>query len=99
MDGSSWVALAVFFLGIVARVFVPFLIKRAKYPDAPDSKWNWKYVWPQLITVGILVLVAPLVSDDIEGLLSLAIVPAYLSGWGAADLGKTLFIDTGVSKV
>ena len=98
MDSTSWIALGVFFLGIIARVFVPFLIKRAKHPDAPDSKWNWKYVWPQLIVVLVLVLVAPLVADDLNNLLSLGVVPAYLSGWAAADIGKTLFIDTEVVK-
>lgn len=87
-----------FGLGAIARVFVPWLIKRVREPDSPESKWNWRYLWPQLVTVLVLLLVAPLVAGDLDKTLALAPVPAYLSGWAIADLGKTIFVDTGLVK-
>lgn len=87
----NWVALAVFLLGVVARVFVPWLIARVK--DPANSQWSIKYVWPQLVAVLVLLLVAPIVAPDIEEVGQLSIVPAYILGWGTADLGKTLFLD------
>ncbi len=89
----NWVVLGVFLLGVVARVFVPWLIVRSK--DPANGKWSWKYFWPQLIAVLVLLLVAPIVAPDIEEVGQLSVVPAYILGWGTADLGKTLFLDVG----
>jgi hypothetical protein len=87
----NWVSLAVFILGVVARVFVPWLIARSK--DPANGQWSWKYLWPQLIAVLVLILVAPIVAPNIEEVGQLSMVPAYILGWGTADLGKTLFLD------
>ncbi len=87
----NWFALVVFLLGFVARVFVPWLIARSKNPA--NSQWSWRYVWPQLIAVIVLLLVAPIVAPNIEEVGQLSMVPAYILGWGTADLGKTLFLD------
>ena len=49
-----WLALLIFLAGVLARVFVPWLIVRYKRPDDPDSKWTWRYIFPQLIAVVVL---------------------------------------------
>lgn len=88
-----WLALVLFGLGVLARVFVPWLIVRIKKPDDPESKWSWRYIWPQLVAVLVLLLVAPILMDDPEALTDMRPVMAYIVGWGTADLGKTLFLD------
>jgi hypothetical protein len=91
-----WLPVVAFGLGAAAKLFVPWLIKRYRNPDSPESKWNWRYLWPQLAAFVVVVLVAPLITPDIDTILTLSPVPAYLAGWGLGDQAKTLFLDTGV---
>lgn len=88
--------IAAFGLGALGKLFVPWLIKRYRNPDAESSKWNWTYLWPQLAGFAVVLLVAPLISPDIDTISTLPWVPAYLAGWGLGDQVKTLFLDTGV---
>ena len=88
-----WLALLIFLAGVLARVFVPWLIVRYKRPDDPDSKWTWRYIFPQLIAVVVLLLVAPILMDDPEALTEMRPVMVYILGWGTADIGKTIFLD------
>ena len=88
-----WLALLIFLAGVLARVFVPWLITRYRKPDDPKSKWNWRYVFPQLIAFLVLVLVAPIIMDDPEALTTMRPVMVYIAGWGTADIGKTIFLD------
>lgn len=91
-----WLPIIAFGLGAAAKLFVPWLIKRYRNPDAPDSQWNWRYFWPQLAALAVVLLVAPLITPDIETISTLPPVAAYLAGWGLGDQAKTLFLDTGV---
>lgn len=79
-------------LGALSNVFVPWLIKRVKDPDSPDSKFSWRYVWPKLVTFLIILLVAPVIGN-VEAITGLTFVPAYLAGWAIADLGQTFILD------
>ena len=88
-----WLALLIFLAGVLARIFVPWLIVRYKKPDDPESKWSWRYVFPQLIAFLVLILVAPILMDDPESLTEMRPVMIYIAGWGTADLGKTVFLD------
>jgi hypothetical protein len=47
-------------LGILSRVFLPWLISRrnAAHTGQP-LPWSWRYVWPQLVSVGVVVLLLP----------------------------------------
>ncbi len=87
----NWLAFGGFVLGVLARVMVPWLVKRYRNPD--NAKWSWRYVWPQALGFFILLLVTPLVANDVEAVNTMKPVMAYLAGWGVADLGKTLFLD------
>lgn len=89
----NWLALGGFVLGALARVFVPWLVKRYRYPDDPDSKWTWRKVWPQFLGFGIVLVVSPVIADDPEAINTMKPVMAYMAGWGVADFAKTMFLD------
>ena len=82
MDALPWLMLL---LGAVARIFLPFLIARR---DDPSLSWEWRYVWPQLLSIGIFVLLLPLLVDDLAGMADLDLQYAWLVGYGAASFGR-----------
>lgn len=90
------IAIGAFAVGTLAKLLVPWLIKRYRNPDAPDSAWNWRYFWPQLVGFVVVLLVAPVLNPDISKVNMLPPFAAYLAGWGTADMAKTLVLDTGV---
>lgn len=79
----GWFGLA---LGLVSRIFVPWL--KARSDDPENAKWSWRYVWPQLIAVVIAGLLLPLVVSDLAGIGEMAFGAAWLIGWAAADIGR-----------
>ena len=76
-------------LGVVARVFVPWLAKRREQPES--AKWAWPYVWPQLISVVLILLLLPVVVSDMSIVSSLPFPAAWLAGWAAADIGRETY--------
>jgi len=82
MNALPWLLLL---LGAVARIFLPFLIARR---DDPSLSWEWKYVWPQLLSLGIFVLLLPLLVDDLANVGELDAQYAWLVGYGAASFGR-----------
>lgn len=94
MDTSlylGWVGLG---LGVISRIFIPWLNARRVNPD--EANWSWRYVWPQLIAVVIVILGLPLLLSNVEGIGQLAFAPAYLIGWAVADVGR--FVDNAVNN-
>lgn len=87
----GWVGLG---MGVVSRIFIPWLNARRVNPD--EAQWSWRYIWPQLVAVAIVALGLPLVLGSVEGIGELAFVPAYLIGWAVADVGR--FVDKAVTK-
>ena len=81
-----WLSLLI---GIMARVFIPWLAVRQQNPD--KGKWAWEYVWPQLLSAGLILLVLPLVIADLTVIQSLPYQAAWLVGWAAADLGRKAY--------
>ena len=73
------------FLGAIARICLPFLIARR---DDPSLSWDWKYVWPQVLSVLIFILILPLLVDDLAGVSDLDLQYAWLVGYGAASFGR-----------
>lgn len=71
--------------GIVSRIFVPWLIARR---EDPTLSWTWRYVWPQLVSVLVIVLLLPLLLSDLDKTGELPLTAAYLTGWAAADIGR-----------
>ena len=92
----NWLAVGAFGLGALAKLLVPWLLKRYRYPDATDSQWNWRYFWPQLVAFAIVALVAPVLFPNIEMINTMTPFMAYLAGWGLGDQAKTLILDTGI---
>ena len=82
MNALPWLLLL---LGAVARIFLPFLIARR---DDPSLSWEWRYVWPQLLSLGIFVLLLPMLVDDLANVGELDAQYAWLVGYGAASFGR-----------
>lgn len=76
-------------IGVVARIFIPWLAKRQMNPA--EAQWDWAYVWPQLLAVLMVLMLLPLVIDDISSLGQNTPQVAWLMGWGAADLGREIY--------
>jgi len=83
---APWLSMT---LGVVARVFVPWLAKRRQEPD--KAKWNWKFVWPQLVSVALIFLLLPLLIGDLADMGGLPWQAAWLAGWAAADIGRETY--------
>lgn len=77
-----WILLV---LGILARIFVPFLLARR---DDPSLGWDWKYVWPQLISFAIIALMLPVILPNLASISGLDPQAAFLAGWAAGDIGN-----------
>ena len=85
----NWLPIAAFFVGVVSRIFVPWLAKRRKNPE--EAQWGWRYVWPQLLSVLLVILVLPLAVQDLDAIVSMQWAMAWLAGWGAADVGREIY--------
>jgi hypothetical protein len=83
---APWVSMI---LGVVARVFVPWLARRRENPEA--AKWNWTFVWPQFLSVGLIFLLLPLLIGDLAEMGGLPWQAAWLAGWAAADIGRETY--------
>ena len=81
-----WISMGV---GVMARVFVPWLARRRENPE--EAQWNWKFVWPQLLSVGLIFLLLPLLVGDLAGMAGMPWQAAWLAGWGAADIGRETY--------
>ena len=51
----------------------------------PALTFEWHFVWPKLLTVGILVLLLPILVDDLAAVGAMGLQAAFLGGWTAAD--------------
>lgn len=92
MDISLYLGWVGLLLGVLSRIFIPWLNARRLNPEKAD--FSWPFVWPQLAAVVIVALGLPLVITNIEAVGQLALTSAYLIGWGAADVGR--FVDKAV---
>ena len=81
-----WVSLGI---GVLARVFVPWLAKRRGHPE--NAQWNWRYVWPQALSVVLIFSLLPLVVSDLGAVSRLPFQAAWLAGWAAADIGRETY--------
>jgi hypothetical protein len=78
-----WLSL---FVGLVARIVVPWLAVRQSNPQ--EANWSWRFVWPMVVSFVLVFLVLPLVIADLTVVSTLPYQAAWLMGWGAADLGR-----------
>ena len=83
---APWVSMVV---GVLARIFVPWLAKRREKPE--EAKWSWPFVWPQLLSVVIIFLMFPLLIGDLAITGELPWQAAWLAGWAAADIGRETY--------
>ena len=81
-----WISLSI---GVLARVFVPWLAKRRENPQG--AEWAWKFVWPQVIAVALIFLLLPVVVSDLGAVSQLPFQVAWLAGWAAADIGRETY--------
>ena len=64
-------------LGIVSRILVPWLIARR---DDPSLSWTWRYIWPQLVSFVVIVLMLPLLVSDLANVSTLELQVSFLVG-------------------
>lgn len=81
-----WISLL---LGLLARIFLPYLAKRREDPENAD--WSFRYVWPQLLGVGMIIIMLPLAINDLAAVSSLPPQAAWILGWGGADIGRKAY--------
>jgi len=81
----TWLAWLLLLLGGLSRVLLPFLLERR---DNPELSWDWRYLWPQLLSFIIFVLLLPLLVDDLASIGALDPQNAWLVGYGAASFGR-----------
>ena len=81
-----WVLLI---LGVLSRVFIPWLAKRRENPA--EAKWDWKFVWPQLVAAVLILLLLPVLVTDLEAVGTLPLQVGWLAGWAAADIGRKTY--------
>lgn len=89
MDVSTLLPWLSLFVGLAARIFVPWLAKRQQ--DADASAFEWKYVWPQLLSVALILFVLPIVVSDLSLVSNLPYQAAWLLGWAAGDIGRQTY--------
>lgn len=82
MEYAPWIS---FGIGILARIFVPWLNERRK---KPSLGWDMRYVWPQILGVIVIGLALPLLVPDLLSVGELTPQNAWLEGYGAASLGR-----------
>ena len=85
MEILAWISLVI---GMLGRVFIPWLVARQGDTSLP---WEWKFVWPQMLSFLLVILVVPLVIPDLDAITSLGPQAAWLVGWGAADVGRQTY--------
>lgn len=86
---SEWIGLISLLVGLAARIVVPWLAVRQQDPE--NAAWSWRFVWPMLLSFGIVVLLLPLIIQDLESIRELPYQAAWLVGWGAADIGRKAY--------
>lgn len=84
---AGWISLIV---GILARVFVPWLAKRQLDPEG--AEWDFKkYVLPQLLSFVLILILLPLIVSELDTIGGLPWQAAWLAGWGAGDIGRQTY--------
>lgn len=86
------IAAVVFFvLGILANVFIPYLLElqaAAEDPENHPGVLSWKYVLPKIIAVLVLIFTLPLTYPDLDTVLSLPWQTAFIAGYGVSAVGE-----------
>ena len=72
-------------LGIISRTLLPFLLT---VKDAPDTKFDRKFLLPVLMGVFANLLLAPAVFQSLSA--EAGWIVAYLAGYGTTDLSRDL---------
>jgi len=86
-------------IGILARMFIPYLVKLWKNnrKEEPEKmNWEWKYLRGQLIAVVIVGVALPLLVKDLSSVAEMNQQLAWLSGYAIADIGR--FVDATVTE-
>ena len=89
MDAILSMSMASLLVGLAARVFIPWFAKRRK--DPANAKWSWPFVWPQLLSFGILILLLPLLVKELDRIADVPAQAAWLIGWAAGDIGRKTY--------
>lgn len=85
VDPIVW-ALVSLFLGILARIFVPFIKERR---DNPELTWDWKYTRGPVLAFVVVFLMLPLLIPNLADTIRNSDPQTiWLVGWGVGDIGR-----------
>jgi hypothetical protein len=85
-------------LGVLARMLIPWLllVRQSMGNGDKPPEWKWRYLFGQLIGVGVLLIGLPLLVSDLKEVMAWPWQAAWLAGYGAAELGR--LADKSVTK-
>jgi hypothetical protein len=86
---EQYLPLAALIVGLLARIFIPWLAVRRRDPEA--AKWDWNQVWPQILSFVMIVLLLPLLVSDLRMIWDMEPQAAWLVGWATGDIGRKTY--------
>ena len=88
----SWPAM-MYMIGVLTRALLPWLIKiivQLRSESDEPVKWQWRYLGGQLLTALVVLLISPLLVDDILVILDASPFAAWAIGYSVAAIGREL---------
>lgn len=76
------------FLGIAARVVLPWLVKVYKSAEGESVTWSWDYLKGQSLLLALFVVALPLVAGDMSVIPAMEFQTAFVAGYTMADVSR-----------
>jgi len=78
------------FLGVVARLVLPWLVKVYKSAEGEDVSWSWKYLRAQALLLALFVVALPLIAGDMSVIPTMEFQTAFVAGYTMADVSRLI---------
>lgn len=78
------------FLGVVARLVLPWLVKVYKSAEGEDVSWSWKYLRAQAMLLALFVVALPLIAGDMSVIPTMEFQTAFVAGYTMADVSRLI---------
>jgi hypothetical protein len=78
------------FLGVVARLVLPWLVKVYKSAEGEDVSWSWDYLRAQALVMALFVVALPLIAGDMSVIPTMEFQTAFVAGYTMADVSRLI---------
>jgi len=78
------------FLGVAARLVLPWLVKVYKSAEGEDVSWSWKYLRAQALLLALFVVALPLIAGDMSVIPTMEFQTAFVAGYTMADVSRLI---------